>query len=128
MNAPYPPAAEAVDNHLSSSIDALRSTTEGGFSRVDSTLKELVTRGEFNATIQRLDAKDEHLESRVSSVSDQLTQRIDSGLTTLTTNVNSQFQEMRTEDDKRTSKTRWLLGTLVVFGGLIWQVVSKFLP
>lgn len=128
MNAPYPPAAEAVDNHLSSSIDALRSTTENGFSRVDSTLKELVTKGEFNATVQRLDAKDDHLEARISNVSDQLTQRIDSGISGLTANVNSQFKELRTEDDKRTAKTRWILGTAVVVAGLVWQVINRFIP
>lgn len=129
LNAPYStPAAEAVDNHLSSSIDALRSTTEAGFSRVDSTMKELVTRGEFNATVQRLDAKDEHLESRMTMVNDQLSRRIDTGLEGLTTNVNSQFTEMRSEEDKRTTKTRWLLGTLVVAAGLAWQVISRFIP
>lgn len=128
MNSPYPSASEAVDNHLSASIDALRSTTESGFSRVDSTMKELVTRGEFNATVQRLDAKDEHLEGRMTMAHEQLAQRIDTGLDSLGTNVKAQFAERRAEDDKRSRKNQWVLGTVFVVAGLAWQVVSRFLP
>lgn len=128
MNAPYPPASEAVDQHLSSSIDALRTTTESGFSRVDSSIRELVTRGEFSATIQRLDARDDQIDNRVTAVSEHLTQKIDTGITSVKSDMTTQFTTLRAEDDKRTTKTRWLLGTLVVAAGLAWQIVSRFLP
>jgi di/tripeptidase len=128
MNAPYPPASEAVDQHLSSSIDALRTTTEAGFSRVDSSIRELVTRGEFSATIQRLDARDDQIDTRVTTVSEHLTQKMDSGLSSVKSDMATQFTALRTEDDKRTTKTRWLLGTIVVAAGLAWQIVSRFLP
>lgn len=128
MNAPYPQASEAVDNHLSASIEALRATTESGFSRVDSTMKELVTRGEFNATVQRLDAKDEHLEARITTSNDQLSQRIDSGLSSVISSMEGKFKDQKSEEEKRTTKTRWLLGTLVVVAGLAWQIISRFIP
>lgn len=128
MNAPYPPASEAVDQHLASSIDALRSTTESGFLRVDNTLKELVTRGEFSATVQRLDARDEQLDSRVTSMGEQLTSKIDSGINSVKSDISVRFTELRAEDDKRTTRTRWILGTAFVGAGLLWQVLSYFLP
>lgn len=128
MNAPYPPASEAVDQHLSSSIDALRATTESGFTRVDSSIRELVTRGEFSATIQRLDARDDQIDTRVTTVNEHLTQKMDSGLSSVKSDMATQFTALRTEDDKRTTKTRWLLGTIVVAAGLAWQIVSRFLP
>lgn len=128
MNAPYPPASEAVDQHLASSIDALRSTTESGFSRVDSSIKELVTRGEFSATVQRLDARDDQVDARVTSMGEQLTARIDTGINSVMADLNIRFTELKAEDDKRTTRTRWILGTAFVGAGLLWQVISHFLP
>lgn len=95
---------------------------------MDSSIRELVTRGEFSATIQRLDARDDQIDTRVSSVSEHLTQRIDTGITSVKSDMATQFTALRTEDDKRTTKTRWLLGTIVVAAGLAWQIISRFLP
>lgn len=112
MNAPYPPASEAVDNHLASAIDALRGDVQAGFARTDATLRDVVLKGEFNATIQRLDARDEHLETAMNS-----------GFTGLRADMASQFAGLKTEDDRKTSRTRWFTGTAVTIGALASSVV-----
>ena len=128
MNAPYPLASEAVDTHLASSIDALRSTTEGGFSRIDGSIRELVTKGEFKATIERLDAKDDQVDARVTAEAAALHQKVDLGLENVRTDITSRFTQMKADDDKRTSKTRWILGTIFVAGGLAWNIIDGYLP
>lgn len=108
MNAPYPQASEAVDAHLSAAIESLRASQELGFTRVENRINEMVTKGEFNATIQRLDAKDDHLEAKM-----------DSGFKDMKLEVSQGFNNVKDADRERNTKNRWFWGLLVSFAGVM---------
>ena len=108
VNAPYPQASEAVDAHLSAAIESLRSSQELGFTRVENRINEMVTKGEFNATIQRLDAKDDHLEAKMES-----------GFKDMKLEVSQGFNNVKDADRERNTKNRWFWGLMVSFAGVM---------
>lgn len=105
---PYPQASEAVDNALFSAIEGLRTSTDAGFKRVEDRISTMVTKGEFNATIQRLDAKDEHLDSKM-----------DSGFKDIELKMSKGFQDVADADKERNMKNRWFIGLMVTFAGVL---------
>lgn len=109
---PYPQASEAVDNALFSAIEGLRTSTQEGFSRVESQIRDMVTKGEFNATIQRLDAKDDHLDSK-----------IDTGFKDVEVKMAEGFQAVKEADKERNSKNRWFWTLLVSFAAVLSGVI-----
>lgn len=64
---PYPPAAEAVDSHLSKSIDTLTATTRDGFNRVEHQMREMATKDAVDAQVQRLDLRVDNTDNRMES-------------------------------------------------------------
>lgn len=123
VNAPYPPAAEAVDQALARAIDTLRETTTHsisalqatlteGLSRVERRMDDLVTKGEFAATVSRLDAKD-----------DQLDTKIETGFQSIRREVSEGFQDVKDDDRERNTKNRWFWGVMVAFAGVVSGVV-----
>jgi hypothetical protein len=108
MTPPYPQASEAVDNALFSAIEGLRASMDMGFTRVEGQIKDMVTKGEFNATIQRLDSKD-----------DQLDAKMDTGFKDMELKVASGFQEVKDADKERNTKNRWFWTLLVSFAGVL---------
>lgn len=109
---PYPQASEAVDNALFSAIEGLRASQEAGFNRVGDQIKDLVTKGEFNATIQRLDMKDEHLDSKM-----------DTGFKDMELKVAEGFSAVKDADKERNTKNRWFWGLMVSFAGVLSGVI-----
>lgn len=65
MNPSYPPAAEAVDSHLSKAIDSLQRSTEQGIGRIESRMGEMATKDAVEAHVARLDQRDDHLDSKM---------------------------------------------------------------
>ena len=105
---PYPHASEAVDNALLSAIEGLRASMDMGFTRVEGQIKDMVTKGEFNATIQRLDSKDDHLDAKM-----------DTGFKDMELKVASGFREVKDADKERNTKNRWFWTLLVSFAGVL---------
>jgi len=105
-----------MDAALGKSIDALRSEVTRGFDRVESHISDMVTKGQFDATVQRLDAKDAAHDIRM----DRLDSKIDHSIAAIK------------EDGKAaTAKTRqyitWGLTIASLISGTIVSVVSFFL-
>ena len=113
---PYPQASEAVDNALFAAVEGLRSSTEAGFVRVERQIRDMVTKGEFSATIQRLDAKDTALDAK-----------IDSGFKDIDVKMAEGFTAVKDADRDRNTKNRWFWGLMVTFGGIISGVVFGIL-
>ena len=112
----YPPASEAMDAALGKSIDALRADVNRGFDRVEGHIQDMVTKGQFDATVQRLDARDAVQDSRM----DHLDSKIDQSIAALK------------EDGKAaTAKTRqyitWGLTVASLVSGTVVSVVSFFI-
>lgn len=85
---------------------------ESGFTRVEGQIKEMVTKGEFNATIQRLDARDEHLDTKMNA-----------GFKDIELKVSQGFNDAKDSEKERNTKNRWFWGLLVSFAGILSGVL-----
>lgn len=112
MTPPYPQASEAVDNALFAAVEGLRNSQDAGFSRLETRISEMVTKGEFNATIQRLDAKDSHLDTKM-----------DAGFKDVRLEVAEGFGRVRDADKERNTKNRWFWTLLVSFAGVLSGII-----
>lgn len=105
---PYPVGAEVADGHLSRSIDALDRKVSEGFDRVERRIDTMVTREAFDATVQRLDAKDVQLEGQ-----------IEVGFKDMDARVKQEFLNVKTADQDRNTRNRWFWGLMVTFAGVL---------
>lgn len=121
MNSPmYPPVSEAVDNHLSDMVKNLDASVQKGFEKVDRRISEMVTQGEFRATVERLDAAQDaarsHTEAKILAVEGVFTQKaheLEGGL--------SEAEKRRSEDQGR---FRWVLTVAVSVVGIVLTGVN----
>ena len=108
MTPPYPIVAEVADSHLSRAIESLDRKVSEGFDKVDRRIDTMVTRDAFDATVQRLDARDEHLDAKVES-----------GFKDMELKVSKGFTDVREADRDRNTKNRWFWGLMVTFAGVL---------
>ncbi len=79
-----------------------------GFGRVERRIDDMVTKGEFSATVARLDAKDDHLDTK-----------IDTGFKDMELKMAEGFSAVKDADKERNSKNRWFWGLMVSFAGVL---------
>lgn len=109
---PYPQASEAVDNAILQMMGDLRGAMTEGLGRVERRIEEMVTKGEFSATIARLDAKDDHLDTKM-----------DSGFKDMELKFAEGFSAVKDADKERNTKNRWFWGLMVSFAGVLSGVI-----
>lgn len=125
--SPYSESSEAVDNHLSLQITELRQDMRDGFKRQDDKWDQVVLKGEFNATVQRLDAKDQHLESKMDTSFSQLEAKLNAGFATIAGRDADRDRAAEKRDEERDKKfARRMTWTLTVVG-LAWTVAQFFI-
>ena len=126
---PYPPAAEAVDSHLSSSIDSLRSSMETGFDRLERRMDNLVLKDTFSSEISRLDAADKHLEQKLDGAFNVLKSEMTEGFATIEARDTRRDKEAAQRDAARDAKfarrMTWTL-TSVGLGFTAFQLIMTF--
>lgn len=105
---PYPTVSEVADSHLSRAIESLDRKVSDGFDKVDRRIDTMVTRDAFDATVQRLDARDEHLDAKVES-----------GFKDMDVKVAEGFRSVREADRERNTKNRWFWGLMVSFAAVL---------
>lgn len=113
--SPYPVGSEVADGHLTRAIDALDRKVSEGFDRVERRIDTMVTREAFEATVQRLDAKDEHLDTK-----------IEDGFKDMDLKVSKGFAAVKDEDRERNLRNRWFWTLLVSLAGVLSGVVFGF--
>lgn len=125
--SPYSESSEAVDNHLSLQITELRQDMRDGFKRQDDKWDQVVLKGEFNATVQRLDAKDQHLESKMDTSFSQLEAKLNAGFATIAGRDADRDRAAEKRDEERDKKfARRMTWTLTAVG-LAWTVAQFFI-
>lgn len=108
-----------MDTLLHSQITNLTTDIRSGFERVERQVGDLVTKGEFNATVARLDMKDSELAQQIRDTSRSASESIASGFKTVKEEQSAREQAAKEEATKRESKTRWVIGTVLVVIGLL---------
>jgi len=97
---------------LSKAIESLDRKVSEGFGRVERRMDDMVTRGQFDATVERLDAKDAALE-----------ERIDNGFHQIRSELTSGFENLDQREKEATKRTRWVLGWSVTVGSVLVAAV-----
>lgn len=115
-----------MDNHLSLQVTELWQDMRDGFKRQDDKWDQVVLKGEFNATIQRLDAKDQHLDSKMDTSFSQLEAKLNAGFATIAGRDADRDRAAEKRDEERDKKfARRMTWTLTVVG-LAWTVAQFF--
>lgn len=124
---PYPPAAEAVDSHLSKAIETLQRSTEQGIGRIESRMGEMATKDAVEAHVARLDQRDDHLELRMDAGFASVKADMSAGFAAISTRDAERDRAAEKRDAARDSKfARRMTWTLTIIG-LIWGVTQFIL-
>lgn len=118
---PYPQAAEAVDGHLSKSIDTLTATTRDGFNRVENQMREMATKDAVNAQVARLDTRVDHAESQAELKFKSVEETMNQGFKTIEERDKARDEAAAKRDEDRDKKfarrmTWTLTGVSLAFG------------
>lgn len=129
MNQTYPPTAEAVDNHLSKSIDKLDQTTNDGFKRIEAQMREMATKDAVEAHVARLDLRVDHTNEKMDSGFEKFEKEMAKGFADLKARDLKRDAEFKEREDKRSSKQRWVLGYGLtgagVVSGIVFGIISN---
>lgn len=125
MDMPYPPASEAVDNHLAGAIEGLRGSMETGFDRVERRLDSMATKDAFNSEIARLDQRDAHLEDKMKTGFETLQDRMSEGFESIAERDRTRDAEAKKHDAVRDKKfarrMTWTISIVgLAFGAFQW--------
>lgn len=110
-----------VERYWSNAIEGLRGEMNRGFDRIERKFEDVVYKGEFTATVMRLDDRDNHLESKMET-----------GFEGLKTQVEAGFQSVEnrdaTRDRKFNARTTWLLAGAGLISGMVFSILSFVIP
>ena len=135
----YPQGAKAVDDHIGERISDLSRAVTGGFERseraferVERTFDKMVTKSEFDATIQnvntRIDNTDSNLESGIQAVE----AKMEAGLAVVSSDLSAGFAAIAASASERNIRNRWLWGTalgiIALLSGIAFDTISAVLP
>src|SRR5690554_8005936 len=100
MNVP-PSSGESIDNYLSQSIEGLRGSMEKGFDRVERRIETMVSREVLTAEVNRLDQRDDHLESTMEAGFKEVESKMEAGFLDLRARDTERDQAAEARDAKR---------------------------
>ena len=117
----YPSSPDGSDLVVVAAVNALSEGMKDGFGRVEARLGEVVTQGEFRATVQRLEGVDAALraglgEAREAHLADIALVRAEGSAR------EGEFRRVREEERVR---FRWLVTVLVAGAGVVSGLVSS---
>lgn len=81
------------------------------FDTVDQKFDKMVTRDLFDATVLRLDGQDKTIETKM-----------DSGFESIKSDMKSGFQGVEAGQEKRTNRSRWLIGIAISVAAIVVTV------
>lgn len=126
---PYPTASEAVDTHLSKSIETLTNTTRDGFNRVESQMRDMATKDSVNAQVARLDLRVDHVNEKVDSGFAEVKLDMAKGFADLKQrdlDRDDQFRAREDERDKRYSRrVGWTISAVAVGVSILSFIISN---
>ena len=109
--------ADAMDNYLSGSIEGLRNSMEKGFDRVERRIDTMVSKDVLTAEVERLNQRDDHLESKMEAGFAEIKAEVSSGFSAIATRDVERDAAAKERDDKRDAKfARRMTWTLTVVG------------
>lgn len=129
MNPTYPPTAEAVDNHLSKSIDKLDQTTNDGFKRIEAQMREMATKDAVEAHVARLDLRVDHTNEKMDTGFEKFEREMAKGFAELKARDAERDADFEKREERRSSKQRWVLGYSMtgagVVSGIVFGIISN---
>lgn len=126
MNTPphesqYPQSS--IEFVVARELQSLREIMRDGFDgigkrvdRIEDKFEKVVTQSEFSSVVQRLDMRDEMLETRVENEFKELKSDVAAG-----------FEQVKASDKERNSKNRWFWGAMIAAAGVISSVTFSII-
>lgn len=109
--------ADAMDNYLSGSIEGLRNSMEKGFDRVERRIDTMVSKDVLTAEVERLNQRDDHLESKMETGFAEIKAEVSAGFTAIASRDVERDTAAKERDDKRDAKfARRMTWTLTAVG------------
>lgn len=108
-----------VARELQSLREIMRDGFEGIGKRVDrieDKFEKVVTQSEFSSVIQRLDMRDEMLETRVETEFRELKSDVERG-----------FESVKASNAERNAKNRWFWGVMIAAAGVISSITFSII-
>lgn len=119
--------ADAMDSYLSGSIEGLRNSMEKGFDRVERRIDTMVSKDVLTAEVERLNQRDDHLESKMDSGLAEVKAEMSAGFSAITARDAELDAAAKDRDDKRDAKfARRMTWTLTAVG-LAFGLWSTFI-
>lgn len=124
-----------MDEDIRAALSEIKTDQKDGFKQVNDAVKELVTRGEFRATVERLDAADrttrtdldnhiQYAEKTIQAERDVATaERAKAAV-----DRDEMRKEMHNEFEKQRVQSRWAVGIAVTVVGMIFAFVQWIGP
>lgn len=126
MNPPST-QVDAMDNYLSGSIEGLRGSMEKGFERVERQIGEMASKDLLRAEVERLNQRDNHLESRMEAGFSEVKAEMSAGFAAITARDAERDTESAKRDAIRDAKfARRMTWTLTAVG-LAFAAWSTFI-
>lgn len=109
--------ADAMDSYLSGSIEGLRNSMEKGFDRVERRIDTMVSKDVLTAEVERLNQRDDHLESKMEAGFAEIKAEVSSGFSAIATRDVERDAAAEKRDAARDAKfARRMTWTLTVVG------------
>lgn len=109
--------ADSMDSYLSGSIEGLRNSMEKGFDRVERRIDTMVSKDVLTAEVERLNQRDDHLESKMEAGFAEIKAEVSAGFTAIATRDVERDAAAKDRDDKRDAKfARRMTWTLTAVG------------
>lgn len=110
-------SSEQLDGFLSGSIEGLRGSMEKGFERVERQIGGMATKDVLRAEVERLNQRDDHLETRMDAGFAEIKSRVDAGFMAISTRDAERDRAAEARDSARDAKfARRLTWTLTGVG------------
>ena len=127
---PYPPASEAVDNHLSKAIDSLELTTRDGFRDVKTQLSGMATKDAVEAQVARLDMRVDHVTERLDAGLGSLSKEMTAGFARLEARDSQRDADFRDREDERDKKysrrVGWTISVVAIGVSIVTYVLNNY--
>lgn len=108
---------DAMDNYLSGSIEGLRNSMEKGFDRVERRIDTMVSKDVLTAEVERLNQRDDHLESRLEAGFREIKAEVSAGFAAISARDAERDLVAKRRDEKRDARfARRMTWTLTVVG------------
>ena len=113
-----------MDEDIRASLTEIKQTTKEGFAEIKGEIKTLVTQGEFNATIQRVDSSHAQLRNDFDMHVNWAEKKLQDSDAAAKLDREKLRSEVHGEFEAQRVSNRWAIGLSVTISGILFGVIT----